>query len=758
MIRSRTLIIPLALLAALGAGAPATNSATAARLAPLAASQQIEVTLALRPRNPALLQRLAASSSARAPLAPRVVRQLFLPTAGDLRAVRTAMAAQGLRQLSHQGLSVAFAGRATDVERAFGTSLVVGRRPDGTSFRRPLTAPRVPASIAALVQDVGGLDTQAAPRPLLSARAAQIPAPTCAGPGQTGGYLPAQLGSTGGYGHDNLVRAGFDGAGERIALVEFSGYRQSDVAAYQACFGLSVPVSDVAVGLPTTGNDGSAEVELDVETAITAAPGLDHAYVYRARPTATMSAVLNAIVAQAPSTGVRIISDSWGVCEPLLSPARAAATAGALQLAAVSGITVLAASGDSGSFDCSGFPSLAVDDPAAQPFATGVGGTALHLQRTGDQREVVWDDASGSGGGGLSRFWQRPSWQAGAGVVNQFSNGRRELPDVALHASPIGHGYIVYCTTRACGERGWTTFGGTSAAAPLMAGIVADVNEYSRAHGGQRLGFANPFLYDRLRLHRAVFRDVTLGDNHLDGAGRYPATAGYDLATGIGSVHASPLAADLAAYRPSRPSPVPTTLTAAPTRDRVVHYGARVRFHGRLTDADGGLAGELVIVQGHDLLGTREWRVHTDATGFWSLVLSRQIVRRLGWAAVYLGSETRTPAVAGGHLVFVIPPLGARVALPADRGAFVVSHGQLFRLAGSTLDDLDGRTVGAEYRFQSGTVWRRLGAATVHVSGGYARLVSLPRPGRYLVRWHYHGGRAGQWMSAVSRSLPVVAL
>src|SRR5207247_197557 len=135
------------------------------------------------------------------------------------------------------------------------------------------------------------------------------------------------------------------------------------------------------------------------ETAIAAAPGLDHAYVYIAPQTSPLPAVLNAIVADAPATGVRIVSDSWGICEPLISPARAAATNQALQLAAVSGITVLAASGDSGSFDCSGFPTLAVDDPAAQPFATGVGGTTLHLGLSGSRHEVVWDDAAGAGGG-----------------------------------------------------------------------------------------------------------------------------------------------------------------------------------------------------------------------------------------------------------------------------------------------------------------------------------------------------------------------
>jgi hypothetical protein len=449
------------------------------------------------------------------------------------------------------------------------------------------------------------------------------------------------------------------------------------------------------------------------------------------------------------------VSDSWGICEPLIAPARAAATNQALQLAAVSGITVLAASGDAGSFDCSGFPSLAVDDPAAQPFATGVGGTTLHLKRSGDAREVVWDDAAGAGGGGLSRFWTRPSWQAGAGVVNPFSNGRREVPDVALHSSPIAHGHIVYCSTAACRGRGWTTFGGTSAAAPLLAGIVADMNQYSRAHGGQRLGYANPFLYDRLRHHRAAFRDVVRGDNHLGGKGPYPATPGYDLASGIGAVRSTLLAADLASYVPSAPSPGVTTLTAAPAGDRVIRYGARLIFHGQLTDGGGAVSGERVYLQGGDLLGIREWPRRTGADGRWSVALSRQIVRRMTWRAVFLGSETRAPAVAGGHTVFVIPPLTA-AAGPSHQGPLITSPGRTFRLSGETLGVLDGRTVAAQYRRAAGGSWHRIGAATVHVGGRYARLVSLPHTGRFLVRWHYRGGRAGQWMSGRSRSLAVV--
>src|SRR5439155_21259470 len=138
-------------------------------------------------------------------------------------------------------------GSPASVARAFGVSLMAGQRPDGSAFRRPLSPPRPPAAIAGLVQDVGGLDTEAAPQPLLAAGAG-IATPGCAGPAETGGCLPAQLGSSGGYGHDALIDAGFDGSGERIAFVEFSGYKPSDVAVYQSCFGLSVPVSNVAVG------------------------------------------------------------------------------------------------------------------------------------------------------------------------------------------------------------------------------------------------------------------------------------------------------------------------------------------------------------------------------------------------------------------------------------------------------------------------------------------------------------------------------
>jgi len=705
------------------------------------AATPVQVTLSLRPRHPRLLERLAAASSARRPLAPRLVRALFLPPPREIARVQAVMAASGLRLQSHRGLSMSFTGPAAAAEQAFGVSL----QPAAGGFgRRASARPQVPASIAPLVQDVAGLDATPPLRPLAAGGHPAPSAPPCPAAAHTGGYLPSQLGSAGGYGHSGLIAGGYDGDGESVAVVAFSGYRPSDVAAYQACFGTSVPVSDRVVGRATADRSGSAEVALDIETVISAAPGLDAVHVYIDRPAGTMAEVVNAIVADAPVTGVRIITDSWGLCEPAVTPAAAAATNSALQLAAVSGITFVAASGDAGAYDCGGFRQLAVDDPAAQPFATGVGGTDLRLSTSGRRHEVVWNDITGAGGGGLSRFWPRPRWQAGAGVSNRFSNGHRQVPDVSLHASPDRHGYPVYCTTGACGHAGWLTLGGTSASAPLLAGIVADMNSYSLAHGGARLGFADPFLYDSLAADPAAFRDVTVGTNNPDDAGPYPATSGYDQASGIGAPLAGALAADLAAYAPAQPAFTATHISALPAGARTLRYGRHITVHGVLSDAEGGIAGARVLVQGASAIGVREWRRTTDADGGWSLRL-RAPSRRMHWRAVYLGSETRRPAISERRTIYVIPPLWARTPAGPLRA------GVPFSFAGRTLPALAGRPVLAQIRL-AGRRWHRIGPAGVGESGRFRRVMSLPRAGRYRLRWRYHGSHNGRWLSAVSAS------
>src|SRR3954452_2380969 len=647
------LLSALALAALMSGDAAVRSFGNSLRSLPAAAP--VQLTLSLQPRHPQLLERLAVASGGGRPRPPRLVRALFLPPPRDIARVQAVMAASGLRLQSRRGLSMSFTGPAAAAEQAFGVSLQPAGAAGGFA-RRASQRPQVPASIAPLVQDVAGLDTTRPLQPLaVGGHRAPSSAP-CSAAAHTNGYLPSQLGSAAGYDHSALVAGGYDGRGESVAVVAFSGYRASDVARYQACFGTSVPVSDRAVAAAGGGGGGSDEVALDIETVVAAAPGLDAVRVYIDKPAGTMAEVVNAIVADAPVTGVRIITDSWGLCEPAVTPAAAAATNSALQLAAVSGITFVAASGDAGTYDCGGFGQPAVDDPAAQPFATGVGGTDLRLSASGSRHEVVWNDLTGAGGGGLSRFWARPGWQAGAGVSNGFSDGHRQVPDVSLHASPAQHGYPLYCTTGACGHAGWMTLGGTSASAPLLAGLLADMNSYSLAHGGKRLGFANPFLYGSFATAPAAFLDVTVGSNNPDGAGPYPATPGYDQVSGIGAPLAGALAVHLAAYASARPVFAATRISALPSGARTLLHGRSIVLHGVLGDAEGGTAGARVLVQGASAIGVREWRRTTGRHGGWSLRL-RAPSRRTRWRAVYLGSETRGPAISDCRTIYVIPPL-----------------------------------------------------------------------------------------------------
>src|SRR5207248_10824331 len=150
-----------------------------------------------------------------------------------------------------------------------------------------------------------------------------------------------------------------------------------------------------------------------------------------------------------------------------------------------------------GSFDT----SLNADDPAAQPFVTGVGGSNLTLNADNSYAsETIWNGGflGGASGGGISQFWKQPSWQTGPGVQNSYSNGMRETPDVSLDADPAT-GYPVYCTAGSscsgAGGSGWLTVGGTSAAAPMWAAMVVLTNQKAAQQGKKPMGFLNPALY-----------------------------------------------------------------------------------------------------------------------------------------------------------------------------------------------------------------------------------------------------------------------
>ncbi|MHB1447291.1 MAG: S53 family peptidase [Acidimicrobiales bacterium] len=378
----------------------------------------------------------------------------------------------------------------------------------------------------------------------------------CAGiPAQA--YTPAQL--AGAYG----LAGGAAGSGQTVGIMELSDYASSDVAAYQACLGSPAQtITRVPVDGGAPVGFGTDEATYDVETLAGLVPGAQ-LLVYEAPNTeAGMLADYAAMINQ---DRAQVITTSWGVCEAQQDPAMASAENTLFQEAAVQGQTVLAASGDLGSQDCNNGAtgidtSLQVDDPASQPFVTGVGGTTL--ASLNPRIETVWN-SSGASGGGISRRWPMPAWQASAVMAD--SSGTpcgattgycRQVPDVSASADPA-HGYPIFCTAGDCNGQGWFSGGGTSLAAPVWAALVADINQGCGGTG--RVGFINPVLYST----PGVTHDITIGSNAPIGSptGLYPAGPGYDMASGLGSPNGAALAQALCGSSSYAPA---SAVTSAP--------------------------------------------------------------------------------------------------------------------------------------------------------------------------------------------------
>ena len=722
-----------------------------------------------------MLAELASQASGRAPLPVDTVKALFLPRPETVADVSSYLSGRGFRFVGRSGLSLEFSGSAAAAERAFSTELALYRS-HGHTYRAPTSAVRLPRALARRVTSVDGLDTAVRPRPATGPIEPQVsPGPPCAGASAeaANGYLPADFAAaTTGYDFQSLLDAGYDGTGEEIAFVEFSDYRPADVTTFLNCFGLPTGrVVRKTVNGGTTDRRDALEVELDLEVALAAAPDLAKAYAYVAPNPTGFATVLNRIVADEMDDGgprdtdVHAISISWGLCEPFEPASAAAATNEALQLAAVRGISVFAASGDSGSAGCgpdAGAPYVL--EPAAEPYLTAVGGTTLDVSGPGHD-ETVWNNGSlggGAGGGGISMGWPMPSWQSAAGTTPdssgapcQVSSGYcREVPDVSLDADDNGEGYVVYCATSSCFDTGWLSVGGTSAAAPLLAAMTADANEYSltQAVPGERLGFANPFFYDRFANDPAMFFDVVSGNNGFLGISGYDAGPGYDLASGLGSVLGAQMASDLAAYTAAPLSFDATSITATPARARTIRYGRTVTFSGQLTDTTTGtpIVGRAIWVELHDGGYPSGYGAVTDGTGNWSISLSTEISRRTSWRAYYMGEDGMQPAKSAAHLIYVVPRLAAATNLPRLNGDAVVTSGESFRFYGASAPRMIGAVMHVQMRTGSGS-WRNTGIeAVANRRGRFSARLVLRGTGRIRLRWHYAGSRSRRWMSANS--------
>jgi kumamolisin len=493
-------------------------------------AEQIEVTVFLRRGSkpadfPSVEEIGARLPGERKHLTREEFSRLHGAAVADFEKIRKFAAQYGLKVASENPASrtVKLSGTVKAFNEAFGVSL---RRFQHTSgeYRGRTGTLTIPAELESIVEGVFGLDNRPQTKPHFRVHKKKPGAPTHSKPAS---YSPLQVA------HAYNFPTGVTGTGQCIAIVELGGgYRATDLAAFFKNLGISAPnVTAVSVdggkNSPTgnpSGPDG--EVELDIEVAGAIAPGAQIAAYFAPN---TDQGFIDAVTTAVHDAKLKpsIVSISWGGPETSWTQQARDALNSACQDASTMGVTVLAASGDDGASDGSANGTPTVDFPASSPFVIGCGGTRLTISGATIGSEQAWNDLSaneGATGGGVSEAFALPSFQQSA-KVPKAPNGfvGRGVPDVAGDADPeTGYNVVV--------DGQQTVIGGTSAVAPLWAGLLALINQSL----GTNVGYINPLLYSASV--EPTFHDVTSGSN-----GGYSAGKGWDPCTGLGSPNGAAL-------------------------------------------------------------------------------------------------------------------------------------------------------------------------------------------------------------------------
>jgi kumamolisin len=424
--------------------------------------------------------------------------------------VKDFVRAQGLmvdeEKTSAQSRVVAVKGTAQAIAAAFGVQLQRYER-DGVLFRGRTGPVYIPREFDGIIAGIFGIDDRpqvhtSAVRPLVAS------------------YTAPQVARY--YEFPTTV----NGTGQCVAIIELGGgYRASDLQA--ACNAQRLPMPRVvAVSIGGASNrpgvdiGADEEVALDIQMVATVAPGAT-IVVYFA-PNSDVG-FLHAILAAVNDATYHpsVISISWGQYESGWTRQALISLNLAFYQAALLGITVCCAVGDSGARD-SGSAPLNVDFPSSSPYVLACGGTRLITSSIAAAQELVWNDGVQSAtGGGMSTVFARPIWQSAVAIPRQTGRG---VPDVAGNADPQT-GYQIFVNGQAL------IIGGTSAVAPLWAGLIALFNQALK----RRVGYVNPVLYQRID-HTGTFHDITIGNNN-----GYTAAHSWDFCTGWGTPRGLPL-------------------------------------------------------------------------------------------------------------------------------------------------------------------------------------------------------------------------
>ena len=428
--------------------------------------------------------------------------------------------------------TIKLSGTVADMQKAFGTALS-HQTLDGVTYRVREGSIDIPSELIGHVEAVLGLDNrpQARPHFRIAGQQNNLAARTAQGRGFAKphasanlSFTPVQIAQLYGF------PAGATAANQTIGIIELGGgYRTADISTYFKGLGLPVPkVTTVSVdggkNAPTNANSADGEVMLDIEVAAAVAPGAK-IVVYFAPNTdqGFIDAIGTAVhdTANNPS----VISISWGGPESSWTTQALNALDQACQSAAALGISITVAAGDDGSTDGQTDGQNHVDFPASSPHVIACGGTNLQGSGSTISSETVWNALPNGGatGGGVSNFFPRPTWQASAKVPAPANPaGGRGVPDVCGDADPAS-GYQIRI------DGGAYVIGGTSAVAPLWAGLLALNNQQNSTTAG----FINPLIYTAQA--KSAFNDITKGTNYNGTPVGFKAGPGWDACTGLGS-------------------------------------------------------------------------------------------------------------------------------------------------------------------------------------------------------------------------------
>lgn len=431
--------------------------------------------------------------------------------------------------------------KVSTVNQTFHTKLVQHKLNGRTYYTPdPAMPPEVPTNIANQIVSVTGLDNYSTLNTGVStARRSRFIAFTQKQPADcspsSSTYNTSQIAAA--YGYNQFWKQGFKGQGMTVNLVEIDTYFQPDIDNYAQCVGFNTNNLHLSMvdGPPPPSSEPPLESTLDIDMLMGLAPQatINDYQTGLANDQGVNDALQQIINDNAKNVNsASVVSISLGGAENGETSSGVQAINSSLQqLVQVEHMTVFVSTGDCAAFGAGTYGQLTVQFPASDPYAVAVGGTEWSSGSNGSIDESAWSDSSAShsscnnswgSGGGLSTFFKRPSWEQGDGINNQYSNGDRQEPDISALADEIA----VYALG------GWQSIGGTSAATPIWAAGLMLVNE-ALIHNANGVYYYSPGLfYEAINNTNRYqpYNDVTQGSNLY-----YPATTGWDYATGWGS-------------------------------------------------------------------------------------------------------------------------------------------------------------------------------------------------------------------------------